>query len=131
MPFPRNQVRADPPVRVRGPVFAVGQRVSVKASGSFPLRVTLMDESGKAARGNLADGAEVEVLAWRPGGSRGTRYCVRCTGSGIEGWLAVASLCDPESARSSTETAGPARTTSSVAPQAEAPEDTGRRFGQR
>jgi hypothetical protein len=129
MSFPRNQPRTDP--RVRGPIFAVGQRVSVKASGGFPPRVTLKNASGRAACGTLADGSEVEILAWRPGGSRGTLYCVRCTGSGIEGWLGVASLCDPESARSSSETAVPSATTSSVASQAEGSADTGRRFGQR
>ena len=38
------------------------------------------------------DGVEVMVMAWKPGGSNGTRYCVRSTGDGVEGWLAAVNL---------------------------------------
>jgi hypothetical protein len=35
----------------------------------------------------VAHGARVEILAWQPAGPDGTRYRVRSTIDGIEGWL--------------------------------------------
>src|SRR5262249_58845287 len=45
---------------------------------------------------DLADGTEVEILAWRPRGFHGTRYRVRATRDGLEGWLAVDNLRSEE-----------------------------------
>jgi len=127
MPFHYGPLPSSSSTRVRGPVFAVGRRVSVAAEGTFPARVTLMDESGATALANLADGAEVEILAWRPGGSRGVRYRVRATENGAEGWVAVGSLRGAAS-----DAAAPVVEAAEV-PSARRPEllDTGRRFGQR
>jgi hypothetical protein len=72
-------------------VHAVGQRVYVNRSGVIA-RVDLMNDEGNTVIGSLADGVEVMIVAWKPGGSSGTRYCVRCTDDGLEGWLAVANL---------------------------------------
>ena len=81
--------RAAPLVRVRRPasVFAVGRRVYVACAGDGPAHVTLMDDVG-AARTRLTDSTEVEILAWRPRKFDGTRYRVRVTREGFEGWLA-------------------------------------------
>src|SRR5262249_3720374 len=84
--------RAAPPVRTRESVFAVGRRVYVACVGERLAHVALTDDAGADARTVLADGTEVEILAWRPRGSRGTRYRVRATRDGREGWLAVDNL---------------------------------------
>ena len=79
MSFQRGLRRAPIPARDRGVVWAVGRRVSVTSTEGFPARVGLMTEDGNASRASLADGAEVEVVGWRPSGSRGVRYQVRAT----------------------------------------------------
>jgi hypothetical protein len=131
MPFSWGPRRGPAPIRARGPVFAVGQRVSVTSSGGQLTRVALTDDAGGKALGNLVDGTEVEILAWRPNGFRGARYCVRATSGGVEGWLAVASLRGPgkaaPAARIGFDSLGD---TIPVAASA-TPVDTGRRFGQR
>jgi hypothetical protein len=125
---PRTPSIPSPP-RTRGPVYAVGRRVSVMASGSYPAHVALTDESGSNPVANLPDGTEVEILAWRTSGSRGTRYRVRSVETGRDGWLAVASLRDPKAVQepggaSPTSSARESRPTGG-------PVETGRRFGQR
>jgi hypothetical protein len=72
-------------------VYGVGQRVYVSRSGATS-HVDLMNDDGTAAVAKLLDGAEVMVVAWKPRGATGTRYCVRCTSDGREGWLAAANL---------------------------------------
>ena len=104
MPFSWGPRRGPAPIRARGPVFAVGQRVSVTCSGGQPTRVALTDDAGAKALGNLVDGTEVEILAWRPNGFRGARYRVRATSGGVEGWLAVAE--SPWSGRRCPRSAG-------------------------
>ena len=55
--------------------------------------VVFTDEYGKCpSTGRLPDGAEVEVLGWRPGGSAGTRYRVRNQADGADGWLGADEL---------------------------------------
>jgi hypothetical protein len=106
------------------PVIAVGSRVFVHCIEDASGSVILTDESGTVARSSLADGVVVEVLAWRPRGSGGTRYRVRVGREGADGWVAAANL--------RTTAARPA-----VAPPAPTPEPKsqpdmdGRRFGQR
>jgi hypothetical protein len=70
----------------------VGQRVYVNRSGSGIGRVDLMNEDATSTIGNLADGVEVVIVAWKPRGATGTRYCVRSTADGLEGWLAAGNL---------------------------------------
>ena len=87
--------RSFPPSRgpqPAGTVLAVGQRVFVNCPADGPGGVVLTDERGKPLPPDLRDGAEVEVLAWRPRGSSGTRYRVRLRGDGADGWLAADQL---------------------------------------
>ena len=83
--------RPRPPVRVRAEVFAVGRRVYVTCkdgrSGTM-----LMDKPGKTPLASLDDGAEVRILAWRPGWGGATRYSVHAILSGLEGWLLEGNL---------------------------------------
>jgi hypothetical protein len=77
---------------VRVAVFAVGRRVYVAGEGDRSARATLTDEAGKTPLESLGDGTEVAILAWRPASAGATRYRVRATDSGLEGWLPVANL---------------------------------------
>jgi hypothetical protein len=88
----QRRFRATPPVRRQVSVFAVGRRVYVACSEDHPAPVTLTDAAGTDALTRVADGTEVEILAWRPRGSDGTRYCVRSTCNGVMGWLPVDNL---------------------------------------
>jgi len=73
-------------------VLAVGQRVFINPPGDMSRLVSLTDERGVPAAGALRDGAEVEIIAWRPRGSTGTRYRVRNNSDGSDGWLAADEL---------------------------------------
>ena len=134
MPFSQSFRRPSPsPARARGPVLAVGRRVYVARSEDGPARVPLTDYAGANALATLADGNEVEILAWRPGG-HGTRYRVRSTPDGLEGWLGVGNLRSARSAVSPTPTAptAPAAPAAgSALPRVKQSEASGRRFGQR
>jgi len=99
----------------------VGRRVYVNCRG----RVALTEDDGRASATSLADGAEVEIVAWRPGGA-GTRYRVRAS-EGHEGWLAADALRQ-------TALAGAAEPTVAAKPPAAPPRfgrDTHRKYGQR
>jgi hypothetical protein len=90
--------------------------------------VALTDDAGADARTHLTDGTEVEILAWRPRKFDGTRYRVRATREGFEGWLAGDNLrSTPVAILAPRE---PPVATESV-PRAMDPRDAGRRFGQR
>src|SRR5690349_9969855 len=92
MPFPR--ARSSTPAarpRVRVDVFAVGRRVFVADRGGGADRVPRPD-GAERRRAALADGAEVTIVAWRPGGAGTTRCSVRVTDSGLEGWLLAGDL---------------------------------------
>ena len=89
MTFARSTIRRSSTDTI---VHAVGQRVYVNRSGSSLAHVELMNDKGTTAVASLGDGVEVMVMAWKPGGSNGTRYCVRSTGDGVEGWLAAVNL---------------------------------------
>jgi hypothetical protein len=95
MAFPGSPYRsATPTVRTRGTgaVFAIGRHVFVTCPSARTPGVTLTDDSGATPCGKLRDGAEVEIVAWRPRGSQGTRYLVRSPSKGVEGWLAAGEL---------------------------------------
>jgi hypothetical protein len=91
MAFSRGPLRASAPPRPRVAVFAVGRRVHVAcaAGRSEGATLTAADDQPLAI---LRDGAEVAIVGWRPGWSGGTRYGVRVTASGLEGWLGVGNL---------------------------------------
>jgi len=129
MGYFQDRFRAGPPVRERESVFAVGRRVYVACVGERLAHVALTDDGGADARTVLADGTEVEILAWRPRGSRGTRYRVRATRDGREGWLAVDNLRGTPSAASPPVTAPPAATDPAPLRTTESG-DSRRRFGQ-
>ena len=125
----QRRFRATPPVRRPASVFAVGRRVYVACPDASRAPVPLMDDAGTSALTTLADGAEVEILAWRPRGSDGTRYCVRSTCNGVMGWLPVDNLRN-------TRTAAPVPAEAPSAPGGDSvpavvPDDGERRFGQR
>jgi len=54
--------------------------------------VTLTDSDGTTPLATVADGAEVEIVAWQPRGAGGTRYRIKATSGGMQGWLAAANL---------------------------------------
>jgi hypothetical protein len=92
MAFSRGPMRAPTPTRTRGAVFAVGRLVHVASSTGRSMPVTLTDDTGDKPLASLGDGTEVAIVAWRPNGATGTRYCVRTTDSAVEGWLPVGNL---------------------------------------
>src|SRR4030095_16333590 len=87
--------RSPAPARSRDthPVLSVGRRVFLNCPKGDHRRVTLMDDAGQSTRHSLADGGEVEILAWRPRAPGGARYRVQVMGGDrIEGWLGAAGL---------------------------------------
>ncbi len=74
-----------------GPVLAVGRRVHVQCPSGAG-QVALTDALGTTVLAPIAEGLEVEILAWQPSWAGGTRYRVLCKSAGIEGWLGAASL---------------------------------------
>lgn len=90
--FPTFGGVAPPPTTKDRPVLAVGWRVLVSCRNGGSDHVTLTDESGTSAVATVADGVEVEILAWRPRRGGDTRYRVVSTNGGVEGWLGGASL---------------------------------------
>lgn len=89
MAFGRGNRPSVPP-RTKVAVFAVGRNVYVTCATTA--RATLTDETGKSPLGSLSDGTEVAILAWRPGSGDATRYRVRTSVSGADGWLPVGNL---------------------------------------
>jgi hypothetical protein len=88
---PSRQRSARPPSKPRI-VLAVGQRAFVHSPADTSRPVLLTDDHGIPGMTGLADGTEVEVLAWRPRGSNGTRYRVCHRIEGTDGWLAAEEL---------------------------------------
>jgi hypothetical protein len=72
-------------------ILAIGQRAFINRPGDAALMVSLTDERGVPAA-TLSDGVEVEIIAWRPRGSTGTRYRVRNHSDGSDGWRAAEEL---------------------------------------
>jgi hypothetical protein len=56
--------------------------------------VVLADQNGKDLRSavQLADGVEVEVVAWRPRVAGDAHYRVRAPSNGADGWLSAVNL---------------------------------------
>ena len=96
MAFPGSPYRSAASTAVRprgtGVVFAIGRHVFVACPTPRTPGVTLTDDSGATPCGKLRDGAEVEIVAWRPRGPLGTRYLVRSSSKGVEGWLGAGEL---------------------------------------
>ena len=83
-----------PPPRRRALVIAIGQRVFVNCPESRDSGTLFLgDETGKVPSAQrVADGLEVEVIAWRPRGAHETRYRVRVPSTGADGWLPADNL---------------------------------------
>ena len=131
MAFPRGPLRAPAPVRIRVAVFAVGRRVYVACAGDRLARVMLTDDGGKRPLASLGDGAEVTILAWRPGWAGNTQYRVRATDSGLEGWLPVDNLRLTEAAIAPAPTVPPPPVVQPAPLRVGGVADSGRRFGRR
>src|SRR5438132_385651 len=58
------------------PPLGVGSRVTVTCRSDGSDRVTLTDDNGTSALATVAEGVEVEILAWRPRRGADTRYRV-------------------------------------------------------
>jgi|RhiMetdeSRZDD1v2_1073273.scaffolds.fasta_scaffold609407_3 hypothetical protein len=130
MPFSRAPVRAPARPHVRVAVFAVGGRAYTVNAGGRSAHVTLTDDNERPLA-SLKEGAEVLILAWRPGWKGTTRYCVRMMDSGLEGWLPASELRRTKDAIPSLPAATlPAGTSPGVLPARESASSR-RRFGQR
>ena len=79
---------------------------------------------------SLGDGTEVAILAWRPGWAGGTRYRVRATDSGLEGWLPVGNLRSTVAAVPSVPTTLPPPAVGAAPLRVGEFAESGRRFGQ-
>ena len=128
MAFIRSRQRVAPRQRPVQVVLAVGQRVFIHRHDDPSRAVTLTDEHGTPAAAYLRDGAEVEIVAWRPRGATGTRYRVRHHSDGSDGWLAADEL--------RTTAVRPAPVEPIAAPQSPSPSSggyhgAGRPFGSR
>jgi hypothetical protein len=103
--------------------IAVGQRVFVNCPGDRSGSVALVDETGQISSAiHLTDGAEVEVVAWRPRVGSDAHYRVRVSLSGADGWLPAGNL------RKVLVPVPPPERTAVAAPTVDA---GGTRFGQR
>jgi len=130
MPFSQARVRVPSPPRVRVAVFAVGGRAYTAGAGGRAGRVTVTDDKERPLA-SLSEGAEVMILAWRPGWNGTTRYSVRVMDSGLEGWLAVGDLRRTKAAIASPPAPPPSVPASRTAVRAPNSETSARRFGQR
>jgi hypothetical protein len=126
----QSRFRAAPLGGMHASVFAVGRRAYVACVGDRLAHVALTDDAGAPARIGLADGTEVEILPWRLRGLYGTRYRVRATPDGLEGWLLVDNLRSTPTAASAPSVPPPAAP-GPVPMRMTASGDSGRRFGQR
>jgi hypothetical protein len=113
-----------PGSRSTGPVLSVGQRVFVHCPGDPSRRVAVTDDADAVAW-TAADGAEVEIVAWKPRGSAGTRYRVQATSDRREGWLTADAL------RSAKVPAPPPAPATDAPAAADVARNSGRRFGSR
>jgi hypothetical protein len=88
---PRSRSIPRPPST---PAIAVGQRVFVHSPNGRQGLVSLSDQDGKDLRAavRLADGLEVEVVAWRPRVAGDAHYRVRAPSNGADGWLSAVNL---------------------------------------
>jgi hypothetical protein len=120
MPLIPRTIAPPPPKARPATILSVGRRVWVHCRG----HVVLTDEDGRASGHTLADGAEVEIVAWRPRGTA-TRYRVQARKDGREGWLAADAL------RQTAARVAPDAPTAAPAPARPVVRDGYRKFGQR
>ena len=92
MAFVPSRQRRIGPAKRPSVVLAVGQRAFVNAPSDASGMVLLTDDHGVRSDGALRDGAEVEIVGWRPRGASGTRYRVCDRSGGSNGWLAAEEL---------------------------------------
>jgi hypothetical protein len=92
MRFDSSRPRGVVPPRATPMILAVGQRAFIHHPGDSPYPLAMTDDQGVPGAAALLDGDEVEILAWRPRGSTGTRYRVRRHADGANGWLAATEL---------------------------------------
>jgi hypothetical protein len=112
-------------------VLSVGRRVFLNCPKGDHRKVTLLDDAGQNTRHSLADGVEVEILAWRPRAPGGARYRVQVMGGErIEGWLGAADL-RPAPVPGAAAPQQAAVNREEAAARRKAPAETGRKFGQR
>lgn len=121
-PRPPDQVR---PSR-GGVVLSVGRRVFVNCPGNPGRTVALTDDTGQSTT-QLADGVEVEIVAWRPRGGTATRYRVHAPRQHAEGWLAADQLRPSAKPAPPAAPAAPAR----ADVRSSQSEDAPRKFGAR
>jgi len=126
MRFGPGPIRRPSPVRVRDSVFAVGGQAYVACTPNLDGRVALTDDANANVVATVVDGTEVEILAWRPRGSGGTRYRVRSAHNGQEGWIPVMNLRGVRSAVSPA-TAAPQRATGAAVQRPSEAADSKRR----
>jgi hypothetical protein len=124
MRFESSRQRGIVSPRATPMILAVGQRAFVHHPGDSAYPIAMTDDQGLPAAAAMRDGDEVEILAWRPRGSTGTRYRVRRHADGANGWLAATEL------RRTAVRPAPA---TAEAPSQPSPRyfDTGRPFGSR
>jgi hypothetical protein len=124
---PENPRSAPRPGRSHAAVLSIGRRVFVHCPDEPTRGIALTDDAGRDLTPRLADGAAVEVVAWRPRGGAGTRYRVRATSGQVDGWLGAEAL-------RATPEPGPSVGAPSPEPPRPLPAaavDTARKFGQR
>jgi hypothetical protein len=127
MPFVPPRSSNPRPLRGQGAILSVGRRVFVNCPAERSRRIPLTDEAGETAAESLADGTEVEILAWRPRGAGGPRYRVHSTTDGLEGWLGAGALrTTPRPAPPPSPAPGAAPPTTPTPPVG-----ASRKFGQR
>jgi len=124
MRFESSRPRGIVSPRATPMILAVGQRAFVHHPGDSPYPVAMTDDQGVPAAAAMRDGDEVEILAWRPRGSTGTRYRVRRHTDGAHGWLAATEL------RRTAVRPAPSPSEASSQPNPRQ-YDTGRPFGSR
>jgi hypothetical protein len=133
MPFPTYRTQTPGPgPRSSGPAYSVGRKVFINCAATPRRDVTLTDDTGNVVPPALGDGLEVEILAWRPRGAGGTRYRVRCTKDGREGWVGAQELRG--AARPGTErpAVAPPRPVAPARPvRDQVAEEAERKFGRR
>ena len=120
---------SSPPTRSgHAPVLSVGRKVFVNARDG----VVLTDEAGRSVSLRLADGVEVEIVAWRPRGRGGTRYRIHSTSGDADGWVSADELraAHQPVEIASREPPDPAPSAASR-PRSERADESGRKFGQR
>jgi len=108
-------------------VLPVGRRMFVNAANDPSHGLVLTDDVGRTGTQRLADGAEVEILAWRPRGGSATRYRVHSISADAEGWVGAEDL---RPARQPVPVAASKPTPVSTVRRAE-PDESARKFGQR